>query len=51
VLDGISGVGAGVMSASALISSLANNLFEQQPNKAGSTFNPQSSTSSIKPSN
>jgi hypothetical protein len=52
VLDGIGGVGAGVMSASALFSSLANNLlFEQQPNKVGSTFNPQSSASSIKPSN
>ena len=49
--DGVGGTGAGAMSAGALFSSLANNLFDQQPNKVSSTFNPQSSAISMKPSN
>ena len=49
--DGVGGTGAGAMSAGALFSSLANNLFDQQPNKVSSTFNPQSNAISMKPSN
>ncbi len=38
VTDGVGGAGAGAMSAGALFSSLANNLFDQQPNKVSSTL-------------
>jgi hypothetical protein len=37
-IDGVSGTGAGSMSAAALFSSLANDMFNRQPNKVRSVF-------------
>lgn len=39
-IDGVGGTGAGSMSAAALFSSLANDMFNRQPNKVSSVFRP-----------
>ena len=39
VTDGVGGIGAGSLSAAVIYASLANDLFNKEPNKVSSTFN------------